>query len=111
MKKKLLYPGKALILISVFFAFSITACKSGAKKADNNTDQAEEFVSAIDENTQEKFLTAKRIFYSLPSPIETAKILQSAGATYDEQTTKSCRESIWLYYYKRHGFKSWDIHN
>lgn len=85
MNKKLLYPGKALILISVFFAFSITACNSGAKKAENNTDQAEEFVTAIDENTQEKFLTAKRIFYSLPSPIETAKILQNAGATYDER--------------------------
>ena len=85
MKKKLLYPGKALILILVFFAFSIKACNSETKKDNNNTDQSEEFVSTIDENTQEKFLTAKRIFNSLPSPIETAKILQSAGATYDEQ--------------------------
>ncbi len=85
MKKKFLYPGKVLILISVFIAFNITACNTGAKNADNNTDQAEEFVTAIDESTQEKFLTAKRIFYSLPSPIETAKILQNAGATYDEQ--------------------------
>ncbi|MEX0981697.1 MAG: hypothetical protein WD577_02070 [Bacteroidales bacterium] len=85
MNKKFLYPGKVLILISVFFAFSITACNSGAKKAENNADQAEEFVTAIDGDTQERFLTAKRIFYSLPSPIETAKILQSAGATYDEQ--------------------------
>ena len=85
MKKTLVIPGKVLILISVFFAFNITACNSEAKKAENKTDEAEDYLKAIDENTQKKFLKAKRIFYSLPSPIETAKILQNAGATYNEQ--------------------------
>ena len=85
MNKKLRYPGKVLMLLAVFFAFNISGCNSGTKKAKNGSDQTEEFITAIDESTQEKFLTAKRIFYSLPSPIETAKILQNAGATYDER--------------------------
>jgi hypothetical protein len=85
MNKKLRYPGKVLIFLAVFLAFSISGCNSGSKKAKNVSDEAEEFITAIDESTQEKFLTAKRIFYSLPSPIETAKILQNAGATYDER--------------------------
>ncbi|MCF8345709.1 MAG: hypothetical protein K9G38_00745 [Bacteroidales bacterium] len=80
------YPesGKLLILLSVLFAFTISGCKSGTSKTEDTSDDAEEFITAIDEDTQEKFQTAKRIFYSLPSPIETAKILQSAGAIYDE---------------------------
>jgi hypothetical protein len=85
MNKKMRYPGKVLMLLAVFLAFSISGCNTESKKAKNVSDQAEEFITAIDESTQEKFLTAKRIFYSLPSPIETAKILQNAGATYDER--------------------------
>jgi len=76
--------GKLLILLSVLFAFTTSGCKSGTSKTEDKTEDAEEFITAIDEDTQEKFQTAKRIFYSLPSPIETAKILQSAGAIYDE---------------------------
>ncbi|MEX0987288.1 MAG: hypothetical protein WD052_07400 [Bacteroidales bacterium] len=76
--------GKVLILLSAFFAFSIAGCNSGTKKSEDDPGQEEEFVTTIDDATQEKFQTAKRIFYSLPSPIETAKILQKAGATYDE---------------------------
>ncbi len=84
MNKNLLDSGKVLILLTVFFAISIAGCNSGQKKSGEKTDQEDEFVTTIDDETQEKFQTAKRIFYSLPSPIETAKILQKAGATYDE---------------------------
>ena len=84
MNIKLPDSGKLLIILSLVFAVSVSGCKSGADKKGEDTTQQEEFISAIDEETQEKFQTAKRIFYSLPSPIETAKILQSAGATYDE---------------------------
>lgn len=84
MNKNLLDSGKVLILLSVFFAFVIAGCNSGTKKGEENTNQEDEFVTAIDDQTQERFQTAKRIFYSLPSPIETANILQKAGATYDE---------------------------
>lgn len=85
MNKKLPHHDLVLLLLSVFLTFSLTGCNSGTKKAENESDQTEEFVTAIDESAQEKFLTAKKIFYSLPSPIETAMILQNAGATYDER--------------------------
>lgn len=74
--------GKVLILLSIFIVFSTFACNSGDKKSSGNDEAEEEFVTAMDENTQQKFQAAKKIFYSLPSPIETAKILQNAGATY-----------------------------
>jgi hypothetical protein len=85
MNKKLSNRDSVLLLLSVFLTFSITGCNSGTKNTEDESNQTEEFVTAIDESTQEKFITAKRIFYSLPSPIETAKILQNAGATYDER--------------------------
>lgn len=84
MIKNLLESGKILMLLAVFISFTITGCNSGTKKGDNNSEAEEEFESSLDENAQEKFQTAKRIFYSLPSPVETARILQNAGATYNE---------------------------
>lgn len=39
----------------------------------------------VDEAIFDDISTAKKIFYSLPSPLETAKIIQLAGAKYDEQ--------------------------
>jgi len=84
MNTKLLESGKILILLAVFVSFTITGCNSGTKKDAKSSDSEEEFDSALDENTQEKFKTAKRIFYALPSPVETARILQQAGATYHE---------------------------
>ncbi|MCF8225571.1 MAG: hypothetical protein K9J30_06805 [Bacteroidales bacterium] len=84
MRTNLLDSGKVLILLSLFISLSMVSCNSANKKDKGDSDTAEEFVSATDEDAQEKFQTVKRIFYSLPSPIETAKILQSAGATYNE---------------------------
>jgi hypothetical protein len=84
MNKNLLDSGKVLILLSLILAAGVSGCNSGTKKASDDNAEQEEFITAMDEETQMKFQTAKRIFYSLPSPIETAIILQSAGATYDE---------------------------
>ena len=39
----------------------------------------------LDAETQEQLNTAKRIFYSLPSPLETAMLIKNAGAEYDER--------------------------
>lgn len=84
MNKNLLDSGKVLILLSLFLAAGVSGCNSGTKKASDDNAEQEEFITAMDDETQEKLQTAKRIFYSLPSPIETAKILQNAGATYNE---------------------------
>ncbi len=40
---------------------------------------------ALDAETQEQLNTAKRIFYSLPSPLETAMLIKNAGAAYNEE--------------------------
>jgi hypothetical protein len=84
MDNKLLDSFKILVVLALFISFSITGCKSGPRDDGSAQDFEESFESGIDQETQERFQTAKRIFYSLPSPIETAKILQNAGATYDE---------------------------
>lgn len=84
MNKKLLDSFKILMVLALFVSFAITGCKSGGNQDKSAQDFEEDFESGIDQETQEKFQTAKRIFYSLPSPIETAKILHNAGATYDE---------------------------
>lgn len=85
MNKKLLESSKILLFLAIFISFSISGCNSGTKQNDKDGDTEEEFQSSIDEDAQEKFQTAKRIFYSLPSPVETARILQNAGATYHEE--------------------------
>ncbi len=85
MNKKLLESSKILMLIAFFISFSVTGCNSDGKQKDKDGDTEEEFQSSIDEDAQEQFQTAKRIFYSLPSPVETARILQNAGATYHEE--------------------------
>ncbi len=84
MNNKLLGSGRILILLAIFISFAVTGCKTGTKQDANSSDAEEEFDSSLDENTQKKFQTAKRIFYSLPSPVETARILKQAGATYHE---------------------------
>jgi hypothetical protein len=84
MNKNLLESGKILMLLAIFISFTITGCNSGTKQEDKNSEAEEEFESSMDENAQEKFQAAKRIFYSLPSPVETARILKNAGATYHE---------------------------
>lgn len=91
MKKNLLDTGNVLILLFIFLAAGAGGCNSGNKKASDDSATEEEFITAMDDETQEKLQTAKRIFYSLPSPIETAKILQNAGATYDENLLNPTR--------------------
>lgn len=85
MNKKLLESGKIIMLLALLLSFTLSGCNSGAKQDGKKGEAEEEFVSSFDEDAQEKFQTAKRIFYSLPSPVETAQILQKAGATYKEE--------------------------
>jgi len=61
-------------------------CPSDKRKNSNLTTDSglsQEFQSGIDTELVDKINTAKKIFYSLPSPLETAILLKSAGATYE----------------------------
>ncbi|MHC1704231.1 MAG: hypothetical protein AB9846_10015 [Tenuifilaceae bacterium] len=67
-----------LILFGLFFA----NCSSDGKK-----DKVEVDIDdvALDKNAVEGIKSVKQIFYSLPSPLETAMILKRAGAKYNEE--------------------------
>ncbi len=86
MNSKILDKMKIYILLFAFLGFLIGGCSSD-KKTDgqnNESELTEGFNSELDEDLVEKINTAKRIFYSLPSPLETAMLIKNAGADYEE---------------------------
>lgn len=74
------------LFVAFLLIMSISACQSGQKKANNGV-TIDDFL-AEDEifNDIDK---AKKIFYSLPSPLETAMIIKSAGAEFDLELLNS----------------------
>ena len=68
-----------LILFGLFFA----NCSSEGKKSDKVTVDME--AASPDSSVVEGIKSVKQIFYSLPSPLETALILKRAGAKYNEE--------------------------
>ena len=79
---------KSLKLLAILFsAFFIASCGSGGDKqrdAEITVDMTE-----IDQELFEDIDEAKKIFYSLPSPLETAMLIRSAGAQYDAELLNS----------------------
>jgi hypothetical protein len=59
---------------------TLSGCKSCNKQAANQDVNVEVDQSVVDDINQ-----AKKIFYSLPSPLETAMLIKTAGATYNEK--------------------------
>jgi hypothetical protein len=68
----------AVLLIAVLLA----GCGSDKKKA--GSDEFTLDAVEIDTDLMEDVNNAKQIFYSLPSPLETALLIKSAGANYNE---------------------------
>lgn len=78
---------KIYLFLFIFLAFMLGECASDKdKKSQGSTDSelTDGFNAELDDDLVEKINTAKRIFYSLPSPLETAMLIKNAGATYDE---------------------------
>jgi hypothetical protein len=76
---------KYITIFSIFVLF--TLCASDRKKKQSQELDLEDFISKDDIfNDIDK---AKKIFYSLPSPLETAMLIKSAGADYDEELLNS----------------------
>ncbi len=69
----------ALLLIAVLFA----GCGSDKKK--NGSDEITLSETELGAGLLDDINSAKQIFYSLPSPLETAMLIKSAGATYNEE--------------------------
>jgi hypothetical protein len=86
MNIKLLDTGKQFMLLFTFMVFLFGGCVSDKGKNAKNADTSgisQDFNSEMDDDLVEKINTAKRIFYSLPSPLETAMLIKNAGANYD----------------------------
>ncbi|RLD53639.1 MAG: hypothetical protein DRI97_13085 [Bacteroidetes bacterium] len=62
----------------------LTGCNLG-KKSEGEGSGDFEASGTLDTETQEQLNTAKRIFYALPSPLETAMLIKNAGAAYNEE--------------------------
>jgi hypothetical protein len=71
----------AFLLFLLIAAFP--ACKSDKSKEKGKEVSLDNFISG--EDIFSDIDKAKKIFYSLPSPLETAMLIKSAGAEYNEQ--------------------------
>ena len=81
MKKKLLLKTVYLLLPVFTIALLFSSCKSGGKDKDKEVPVE---ISEVDEDLLQDVNEAKKIFYSLPSPLESAMLIKSAGATFNE---------------------------
>ena len=83
MNRNLVLSGRLFLLLFVFLGFIVTGCNRGTKSEGEGSGDFEA-TGSLDAETQEQLNTAKRIFYSLPSPLETAMLIKNAGAEYNE---------------------------
>lgn len=89
MNMKLLYR-KALYFSMVLVSVTlIVGCNSGKDKSNDSDDIVTLDSLEIDEKLIQDVKAVKEIFYSLPSPLETAMILKQAGAKYNEELLNS----------------------
>ena len=72
---------KILLIALTLITFQVvSSCRSCNKDVAN-----QEVAVEVDEEIAENINQAKKIFYSLPSPLETAMLIKTAGATYNER--------------------------
>ncbi|NOQ24589.1 MAG: hypothetical protein GQ564_04430 [Bacteroidales bacterium] len=89
MNMKLLYR-KALYLFVVLVSVTLMfGCNSGKDKTNDSDDIITLDSLEIDEQLIQDVKAVKEIFYSLPSPLETAMILKQAGAKYNDELLNS----------------------
>jgi hypothetical protein len=74
----LLKISNAVLALIVIFPLLVSSCRSGGQGKD--TDETSEFSAEIYEDIKQ----AEKIFYTLPSPLESAMLIKSAGAIFDE---------------------------
>ncbi|MGM0666149.1 MAG: hypothetical protein ACQETA_02415, partial [Bacteroidota bacterium] len=82
MKNKLLLKTLYLSIAVFTFALLFNSCKSGGKEEEKKVPVE---ITEVDEELLESVDRAKKIFYSLPSPLESAMLIKSAGASFNEE--------------------------
>jgi len=84
MNRKPLLSGRIFLPLFLILGMILTGCNLGTKSEGEGSGDFEAS-GTLDTETQEQLNTAKRIFYSLPSPLETAMLIKNAGAAYNEE--------------------------
>lgn len=82
MNKLLLITNRVLAL-TILFAWVFTSCNSGSRSTKKEADSlnvSEDNVAAYDDIKK-----AEKIFYTLPSPLESAMLIKSAGAIFNDK--------------------------
>ncbi|HEC43888.1 MAG TPA: hypothetical protein ENI20_13790 [Bacteroides sp.] len=87
MSKKLFHLMPAKLTSILLVAVLLTGCGSDKQKSGSGEITLDE--TELDADLLQDINSAKQIFYSLPSPLETAMLLKSAGAVYDEELLNS----------------------
>lgn len=78
---KLLAISKKVLIILISLSIVSASCRSGSKKT---KDEEADIIPRDDAAIYEDIKKAERIFYSLPSPLESAMLIKSAGAIFNE---------------------------
>ncbi len=74
------------ILTFIFILSTLVSCQSdGKKQSKSEEEKIVESATEVDQKMMEDFNKSKLIFYSLPSPLETAMLIKRSGARYDEE--------------------------
>ena len=79
--------GFSLMLLGT--ALFMASCSSGGGKQQAGEDEVIIDISQLDSDFLDDIGEVKKIFYSLPSPLETAMMIRSAGAMYNEDLLNS----------------------
>ncbi len=74
--------GNRILTVIILFSFILTSCKSGGKKV--KKDEGAVNVPSDNAAVYDDIKKAEKIFYSLPSPLESAMLIKSAGAQFDD---------------------------
>jgi len=82
MNIKLLTPKSSSFILLFFLVLIYGGCASDKSKS-SQSQISDDLITGLDKELVDKIDAAKKIFYSLPSPLETAILIKNAGATYD----------------------------
>ncbi len=79
---KLLLTTNRVLALTFLFALFLTSCNSGGKGTKKEADSLD--VSKDNAAVYDEIKKAETIFYTLPSPLESAMLIKSAGALFDD---------------------------
>ncbi len=77
------------LILLLGIVFLISSCQCGGNQHGGSSDVNEINAVELDEKALESFNKSKLIFYTLPSPLETAMLIKRSGAVYDEDLLNS----------------------